>query len=281
MIFAVLFSIGILIACLLPLWHVLMASISDPTAVSTHTGFVLWPLKNIDLTAYEIILNYEKLWRGYRNTILYIFLSCGITTVLSVIAGYVFSRKSFYYRNKFMMFITFTMMFNGGTIPSYLVIRKLGMLDTIWALIIPGCLSVFNIILMRTAIEGVPNELVESARIDGASEMSIIFRIIIPMIVPTIAVVVLFTAVGVWNNWYNALLYLPTRQDLYPLQMALRDILVNTNTANDSITASNMTRYFFSVQYASIVVSTVPILCVYPFVQKYFVKGLTIGAVKN
>lgn len=273
----------ILLVCLMPIWHVVMASISNPTNLNVHKGIVLTPLNNLDFQAYKIIGNYSKLWQGYKNTVIYIILSCIITGVFTVIAGYVFSRKRFYYRNAFMLFISFTMLFNGGMIPTYMVIRKLKLLDTIWAVVVPGSLSVFNIILMRTSMQGISDELEDAARVDGAGDFTIMFRIILPLCKATFAVIMLFTVVGKWNDYMSALLYLPSRVDLHPLQMVLRTILFQSSkeitSSSDVVGASAL--YARSVEYAVIVVATLPILCVYPFVQKYFVTGVTLGSVKS
>ena len=281
LIFAWVFLIFIALVCLMPIWHVVMASISNPTELNVTRGLVLKPLKNVDINAYKMILQYKQLWRGYRNTIMYCLLACAITGLMTVIAGYVFSRNRFRYRNTFMMIISFTMLFNGGMIPTYMVIRKLGMLDTVWAIVVPGCLNVFNIILMRTSMQGISDALEEAARLDGANDFVIMFRIILPLCKATFAVIMLFTIVGQWNNYMSALLYLPSKQNLYPLQMELRKILYQSTkeiTSASDVNASSI--YARSVEYAAIVVSTLPILLVYPFVQKYFVTGMTIGAVK-
>jgi len=281
MIFAVAILILIAIACFLPIWHVIMASISDPTELNVSKGLIVKPLKKVDFTAYKMILQYKSLWQGYRNTLMYIVLSCVITGVLTVIAGYVFSRTRFYYRNTFMLIISFTMLFNGGMIPTYMVIKNLGMLDTVWAIVIPGSLNVFNIILMRTSMQSISDALEEAARLDGANDFVIMFRIILPLCKATFAVIMLFTVVMKWNDYMSALLYLPQRTDLFPLQMALRTILYETSKEITSASDVNATSvYARSVEYAAIVVSTLPILCVYPFVQKYFVTGMTVGAVK-
>lgn len=270
--------------CLAPIWHMVMASISNPTALNTHIGLVFWPLENVDVQAYRIILQYDKLWGSYLNTILYIISTCILTAVLTTIAGYVFSRKTFYYRNGFMMIISFTMLFNGGMIPNYIVMKWLHLTDTPWVLIIPGALSVFNIIIMRTSMENVPMELSEAAKIDGASDLRILWSVILPLCKATFSVIMLFTAVAKWNDYFSALLYLPKRSDLYPLQMVLREILI-TSTADFSSTSFDMadsaTVYKKGIEYASIVVSTLPVICIYPFIQKYFVTGVTIGAVKS
>ena len=276
----------ITIACIVPLWHVLMGSMSNPTAVTTTKGLILTPLKNFDFQSYKIIMNYEKLWGGYLNTLIYLVMQCVLTGVLTVVAGYVFSRKRFRTRNFFMMIISFTMLFNGGMIPTYMVIRKIGLLDTRWAIVLPSALSVFNIIMMRTSMESIPESLEEAARIDGANDFAIMFKIILPLCKATFAVILLFTAIMRWNDFMSALLYLPKRTDLYPLQMTLKTILFNISTATQDMSAqtslsTSVTMYQKNIEYAVIVVSTLPVLVLYPFVQKYFVSGMTIGAVKS
>lgn len=270
--------------CVMPIWHMIMASISNPTALNVHRGLVYWPLKNVDVNAYKVILRYKRLWRAYRNTIVYIASTCLLTGALTTIAGYVFSRQRFFYRNRFMMFIAFTMLFNGGMIPTYMTIRALGMVDTPFAMVIPGALTVFNIIIMRTAMEGIPAELEEAAYMDGASDLLVLVKVILPLCKATFAVIMLFTAVMKWNDYFSALLYLPTKSEYYPLQMILREILITSTADMEEATSSlqnNANLYKKSIEYASIVVSTLPILCIYPFVQKYFVTGMTVGAVKS
>lgn len=281
LVFAVTLLLLIALVCFVPIWHVVMASISNPTELNVSKGLILWPLKNVDFMPYKMILQYKTLWVGYRNTLMYIALSCVITGVLTVIAGYVFSRTRFFYRNAFMMIISFTMLFNGGMIPTYMVIRKLHMLDSVWAIVIPGALNVFNIILMRTSMQEISDALEEAARLDGANDFVIMFRIILPLCKATFAVVMLFTVVMKWNDYMSALLYLPSRKDLEPLQMALRNILYqSTKEITSASDVSGTTVYAKAVEYAAIVVSTLPILAAYPFVQKYFVTGMTVGAVK-
>lgn len=269
--------------CLAPVWHVTMASFSSPAELNVSKGLIFWPLGKLDGQAYLIILQYKKLWNSYGNTILYIVFQCMLTAILTIMAGYIFSRKRMFYRNGFMMFISFTMLFNGGMIPTYMVIRSLGMLDTPLAMVVPGSLSVFNILLMRTSMQEIPDELEEAARIDGASELTVMFRVILPLCKATFAVIMLFTAVAKWNDYMSAMLYLPTASEYYPLQMILREILVTSTTDITSTTSiqNSMTIYKKAIEYAAIVVSTLPILCIYPFVQKYFVSGVTLGAVKS
>ena len=270
--------------CFIPIWHMIMASISNPTALNVNTRLVYWPLKNVDFGAYRIILRYKKLWNAYRNTIIYIISTCLLTGFLATLAGYTFSRKRFYFRNGFMMIIAFTMLFHGGMIPTYMTIRKLGMVDTPLAMVIPGALSVFNVIIMRTAMEGIPTELEEAARIDGATDLKVLFRVILPLCKATFAVIMLLTAVAKWNDYFSALLYIPTKSQYYPLQMILREILITASADMESSASalqSNTAIYKNAIQFASIVVSTLPILMIYPFVQKYFVTGMTMGAVKS
>lgn len=206
MIFAYGLMIVIAIICIAPLWHVLMASVSNPTLATNSKGLILWPLGNLDFKAYEIILGYARLWQGYGNTLLYIIGQCMVTGISTVIAGYVFSRKRFFYRNTFMMIISFTMLFNGGMIPTYMVIRNIGLIDTPLAMIIPQALSVFNILIMRTSMQNISDALEEAARIDGASDFKIMFKIILPLSKATFAVIMLFTIVMKWNDYMSALL---------------------------------------------------------------------------
>lgn len=268
--------------CLLPMWHILMASVSDPIAVAKSHQMILYPLETIQFKAYEMVLNYKGVWNGYRNTIFYVIAQCLITGFFSVIGGYALSRRSFRYRNVFMLFMLFTMLFNGGMIPTYMVIRKIGILDSVWAMLLPGAISAFNILIMRTAMVSIPESLEESAKLDGAGDTTIMFRILFPLVKSSFAVVILFTAVSKWNDYFTAMIYLPTRQDLYPLQMFMRNILNSAATVTSSADAiTTSATYAKLVEYALIIVSTLPILCIYPFVQKYFIQGVMIGSVKQ
>ena len=267
--------------CFVPIWHVIMASISDPGLVDKNTGLILFPLGKVSINGYKYVLSYNNVWIGYRNTIFYVVAQCLITGVLTVVAGYILSRKRFQFRGILMGIISFTMLFNGGMIPTYMVVRDLHMLDTRWAMLIPSALNVFYIIIMRTSIQTIPDSLEESATIDGAGELKIMFKIILPLSKATFAVILLFIAVAKWNEWFPALLYL-SDNSRYPLQMFLRDILIKQTDFTSSSDALDQTQlYKVLVKYCVIVVSTLPILCVYPFVQKYFVTGVMIGSVKG
>lgn len=274
------------LCCIIPIIHVIMASISSPALVETSNGLILWPLGKPSLNGFRYLANFPKIWNGYRNTLLYVAGQVLISAPLTLLAGYVLSRKRFRYRNMLAGFITFTMLFSGGMIPTYMVVRDLGMIDTYWSMLIPGALSVFNIIIMRTGIQEIPDSLEESARIDGAGELTILFRIILPLCKATFAVIILFITVHKWNEWFPALLYL-NKEDKYPLQMILRNILIAQTAINNGTVVSadslndQMELYQVLMRYCSIVISILPILCIYPFVQRYFVNGVMIGSIKG
>lgn len=220
----------VLIAVLYPLWFVLIASISDTAAVLTGKVW-LWP-RDFTLAGYKIVLQNGELLRSYGNTVLYTAMGTAINLVLTVMAAYPMSRRDYRGRNALMAFIVFTMFFSGGMIPTYLLVKDLGMLNTIWAMVIPNAVSVWNIIIMRTFfLQSLPYEIQEAAQIDGCSDIKILLRIVLPLSKPILAVMVLFYAVGHWNAFFNALIYL-TDRDLYPLQLILREILIQGQMAS-------------------------------------------------
>jgi len=270
-------------ACLMPLLHVLFSSLSDPTALARNEGVVLWPLGEPTLKGYQIVMKNPNILTGYGNTIFYVTTATLLGTLMCSIAGYVLSRKGLMWKGPLMFFVTFTMMFSGGLIPFYMVVRNLGWIDKRIALIIPGCMSVFNIIIMRTAFMGLPESLEESAKLDGAGHMTILFNIILPLSKAVVAVIVLFIAVAQWNSWFFAMIFLQSRK-LFPLQLILREILVQNDFSKvviGSEAVSMMDLYKPLVQYCTTIVATAPILCIYPFVQKYFVTGVMIGSLKG
>lgn len=277
--YVLLILIGFL--CLAPMLHTIFASFSEPGPLSAHIGFIFRPL-GFTLNGYKLVFQNPNIYTGYVNTIIYVICSTLLGTALTITSGFVLSRKNLLLKNQMMFFLAFTMMFNGGMIPFYMVVRNLGMLDTRWALIIPGCVNVFNIIIMRTSMAEIPDSLEEAARIDGAGSITIMTRIVVPLSKATIAVVVLFYAVGQWNAWFNASIFLQDRS-LYPLQLILRDILIQNDASqmNRSDLENNLAIYKDLIKYCTTVIATLPILCVYPFVQKYFVKGVMIGSVKG
>ncbi|GIO89516.1 carbohydrate ABC transporter permease [Paenibacillus lactis] len=274
----------VLIAVLYPLWFVLIASISDTAAVLTGKVW-LWP-RDFTLAGYKIVLQNGELLRSYGNTVLYTAMGTAINLVLTVMAAYPMSRRDYRGRNALMAFIVFTMFFSGGMIPTYLLVKDLGMLNTIWAMVIPNAVSVWNIIIMRTFfLQSLPYEIQEAAQIDGCSDIKILLRIVLPLSKPILAVMVLFYAVGHWNAFFNALIYL-TDRDLYPLQLILREILIQGQMASmmESGDTTGMARRIMeaeSIKYAVVIIANLPVLLLYPFLQKYFVKGVLVGSLKG
>jgi len=277
---------------LYPMLHVLFGSFSDPRLLVQHTGPLLHPLGFIT-RGYEVVFQNPNIWTGYGNTIFYVVVGTLLRTFMTMLGAYVLSQKDFMPRKILMMMCVFTMYFGGGMIPGYLLVSKLGMLNTRWAMLIPSLIGTWNMIIMKTAFMAVPASLEESARLDGAGDMTILFRIILPTTKATLAVIIMYYAVGEWNSWFTAAIYLPARRDLFPLQLFLREILIGYSQAG------NMTEAALSagggageadiiealleevIRYCTICVATIPILCVYPLVQKHFVKGVMMGSVKE
>lgn len=272
-----------LLVVLYPLIYVVSASFSDGAAVISGR-VVLWPV-DFSLLAYEKIFQYESIWTGYANSLFYAVVGTSVNIVLTLFAAYALSRQDMYGRKVIMGLFVFTMFFNGGLIPTYLLVKDLGMLNTRAAMIIPQALSVWNLIIaiayFRSAI---PGELLEAARLDGCNDFQYFFRILIPLSAPIIAVLTLFYAISHWNQFFTALIYLSDKA-LFPLQLILRDILIQSqvdmNMMEDlqSMAAKEAMREL--LKYALIVVASVPVLIIYPFVQKYFVRGIMLGAVKG
>lgn len=271
----------VVIITLYPFIYILSASLSNQDAVIKGEVW-LFP-KGFSLDAYKIVLKTKEVWVSYYNTIWYVVVGTLFSVFLTTITAYPLSRKKFAGRNVIMMILAFTMFFGGGLVPTYLLVRSLHLINTRWALIIPGALSTWNIIIMRTFFEGIPESLFEAAIIDGCNEVKILYKIVLALSMPVIAVMILFNAVGQWNAYFGALIYL-NDQKLYPLQMILRKILIqydSTDMIKNGADIDKIRVVGESVRYATIIVSTLPILCVYPFLQKYFVKGVMIGAIKG
>ncbi len=265
---------------LYPFLYVLFASVSDPNALIRHRGLLLAP-KGFNLGAYKLVFKNPNILNGYLNTILYVVLGTTINIIMTVLSAYVLSRKDFLFRKPLMFLAIITMYFSGGMIPLYLQVMRLKMLNTIWAIVLPTAMSTYNLIIMRTAFENIPSSLEESAMLDGASDWVVLFKIVIPLAMPTIAVMILFYSVNIWNSWFNAMIYLQDRSK-YPLQLILREILIANDTSSMTAgIAGDVVPLAESVKYATIAVATIPVLCIYPFLQKYFVKGVLIGAVKG
>ena len=264
----------------LPIWHVVIASFSSSTDIALNQGLMLW-FKKIDLGAYQLVFENESLMIGFKNTLLYLVGSLPLNLFLTVLCGYFLSCTNMMWKKLLAGIVMFTMFFNGGLIPNYLNIRDLRLLNSLWALILSGALSVYNSIICKTSIEAIPESLKESAYIDGANDFQVIFKIILPLIKATLAVLTLYYGVAHWNAWFNASIYLKD-EELFPLQNVLRGILIaNAQSSDATQAADEFNAYAETIKYAAIVVSTAPIMCVYPFLQKYFAKGALIGAVKG
>jgi putative aldouronate transport system permease protein len=263
-----------------PLIYVLFASVSDAGTLMGYKG-MLWRPLGFSLDAYTNVFRNPMIVRGYGNTLFVVLVGLVLNLTLTAFGAYALSRKSLRYRKPLMLFIIFTMFFSGGLIPLYLTVKGVGLIDSLWSLIIPTAINTFNLILMKTAFEAIPDALEESAKIDGANDFVILFRIVLPLSMPVIAVMLLYYGVGHWNSWFNAMIFLQERS-LYPLQLVLRGILLQGETnANSGASDDDAAMLAATLKYATIIVATVPILFVYPFLQKYFVKGALIGAVKG
>ncbi len=272
-----------IVICLYPLLYVLFASFSNPHRLMAHSGALISPL-GFTLKGYELVLKNPSIATGYTNTIFCVVVGTAVNLFMTSLGAYVLSRKGAFWINGMMMVITFTMFFSGGTIPFYLLIKSLGGINRYWTLIIPGAISTWNLIVMRTSFLSIPDSLEESARIDGANDIVILYRIVIPLSLSLMAVMALFYGVAHWNAWFGAMLFLRKRE-MYPLQLILREILIQNSSENMIVEAgieqAEMSVYTLLIQYSTIIVATAPILFVYPFLQKYFVKGVMIGAIKG
>ncbi len=272
----------LVIAVLYPIIYVISASFSSGNAIATGKVW-LWPVE-FTLDGYAAVLKYKDIWIGYRNSILYTVAGTFINVCMTMICAYPLSRKNLRGRNKIMFLFTFTMLFNGGMLPNYILISKLKMINTAWSLLLPGAISVYNMIVARTFIQSnIPDELLESSKIDGCDDIRFFFKMVLPLSKAILAVLVIWYAVGHWNSYFNAFLYLNDKSK-YPLQIYLREILVLGEVQSDMIdgeTESAIRNLKYLLKYATIVVSTVPLYAIYPFIQKYFVKGVMIGSVKG
>lgn len=267
--------------CLAPMWHTLCASFSSPQALAASKGMLLLPKGEFTLKGYKIVFSNMSIWKSYLNTLLYVVGGTALGIIMTALGAYTLSRKYFLPAGTLMLFISFTMLFNGGLIPNYILIQKLGLLNNRLALILPTAISVFNLVILRTSFQGIPDSLEESAKLDGANDMQIFVRIVLPLSKASLAVIILFIAVMHWNSWFSASLYLTSRSK-YPLQIILREILVDGNTNITSAGAdASISIYKTLIKYCTVIVATLPILAIYPFIQKYFTKGVMIGAIKG
>lgn len=271
-----------------PIVFVISASISDPAAVDTGKMW-LWPV-DITFAGYRRVFENSAIWLGYRNTIIYTVVGTLIHLIVLLPSAYALSRKEMMGKKLILWIILFTMMFNGGLIPTYLVVKSLGMLDTMWAIVIPNVVGAWSILVARAFFDQtIPDQLVEASKIDGASDFLIFRKIVLPISMPIIAVMALFHAVGLWNQYFNALIYL-SDENKFPLQLILRQILIlnEASTGADGIGGTGVVESFVDqvktaslIKYSIIIISALPLLVVYPFLQRYFVKGVLIGSIKE
>lgn len=271
----------LIIACFYPIWYVLVASFSNSGAITANAGKLLWP-QGFNIQAYIKAFQHPLILSGYKNILEILLFSLPLNMLMTLLCGYFMASKDVMFKKTIVSFFMFTMFFGGGLIPTYLNQKSLGLYNNIWALIIPGALSLYNAIICRSAIDAIPDSLYESAYMDGANDFTILFKIVTPLIKPTLAVLLLYYGVGHWNGWFNASIYIKD-EALLPIQNVLRAVLLankdSLSSGGSSLDAVNT--YAETIKYSAIMISTLPILCIYPFLQKYFIKGVMIGAVKG
>jgi putative aldouronate transport system permease protein len=276
------FMLSLMLITFYPFLYVVLASFSDAGLLIKHRGLLLKPL-GINFMSYKMVFRNPILFSSYLNTIIYVVSGTTISVFLTIFGAYSLSRKKLMLRMPIMFFILFTMWFSGGMIPLFLLIRNLHLLNNRLALVLPNAVSAYNLIVTLTYFRGIPDSLEESAKIDGANDYVIMFRIIVPLAVPVISVITLFYSVGIWNSWFHAMIFL-NKRDLFPVQLVLREILVLNDTAGvigGAVAQGDQMQIGETIKYATAVVATLPILMIYPFVQKYFVKGVMVGAIKG
>jgi multiple sugar transport system permease protein/putative aldouronate transport system permease protein len=264
---------------------VYIVSASFSTAAAVNAGKVWLLPVDPTLFNFKMVLQYKSVWLGYRNTIFYTGCGTIINVVITLMCAYPLSRKGLFGRGFFTFIFTFTMIFSGGMIPAYILMRNLRIINTVWAMLLPGALNITNMIVTRTYFQtSVPHELLEASKLDGCSDAQYFFRVLLPLSHSVVAVIALFYAVGHWNAYFNAFLYL-SKKELYPLQLFLREILVQNQFSSDILADPDMAQQLLGLQdtlkYAIIVLSTVPLMCLYPFAQRHFVKGVMIGSLKG
>jgi putative aldouronate transport system permease protein len=280
-----LFLIFLCIVMLYPLVHVLFASVSNGYELMAHQGLLIWP-KGFSLEAYSKVFSNPMITRGFLNTFFVLFVGVGVNLLMTSMAAYVLSRKNVYWRNFMMKMIVFTMFFQGGLVPFFLQVKALGLLDTLWSVIFAFSISAFNMIIMRTYFAAIPDSLEESAKMDGANDFTVLFRIILPVAKPVVATMLLYYGVSRWNGYFFVMIFLNDRTK-YTISLILREILIANSMMGiegGGGIAENMQDndlIIDTIKFATTIVATVPILLVYPFLQKYFVKGAMIGSVKG
>ncbi len=268
------------VVCLYPMLHVIFSAFSESNLLMKHEGLLLRPL-GFTLKSFEMVFKHPLIIKSYLNTFIAVGGSLVVNMLLTLLAAYALSRKNVKISSLFMKFVIVTMYFSGGMVPLFLAVKSYGLLNNYLALILPTAVNTFNLIIMRTSFMAIPDSMEESAKIDGANDFQVLFRIMVPLAMSSIAVIILYYTVQHWNAWFNAMIFLNERK-MYPLQLVLREILIQNDTQSMTMEVSVDGESFAeAVKYAVIVVATLPILCLYPFLQKYFVKGVLVGAVKG
>lgn len=284
--FIVVVLVLLCVVTLYPFWYVFVVSLSSPEGIAKAGGFMIWP-QGFSLDAYKAVFQTSEVWTSFRNSVFYVVTGTAISVILTILLAYPMSKRELWGRKILMIMVSITMFFSGGLIPSYILITKvLNFNGTIWAMIIPGAISTYNMLMMRTYFQGLPKELEESAQMDGANTLQTLVKIILPLSVPSIAVIALFYAVGMWNAWFSANLYLSRQRELWPMALYMREVLVqgNVNSLQGQMSGAasgGTVQIAKSLKMATTIASTVPILVVYPFVQKYFTKGIMLGSLKE
>ena len=275
------FLMLIMLVCLYPVWYVAVASFSNSNALTQHSGLLFRPI-GFSMDAYKKVFQNPMIGKGYLNTLFILIIGVFLDLVMTSLGAYFLSRKRVMFKKPIMLFIVFTMFFSGGMIPFYINLKELHLTNTLWGLIIPFMITTSNLIILRTSFESIPESLIEAAQIDGAGHIRILTTIVLPLSKAMLAVMVLYYGVSIWNSWFWASAILRNRE-MYPLQIILREILLSndTNSMTAGASATDTEAIGMSIRYATIMVATVPILCVYPFLQKYFTKGTMVGAVKE
>lgn len=284
-VFNYVFMTALCILCLYPMWYVFCAAFSDPNYMYGSRGLLIWPYQPYNVLGFKMVFQNKLLLSSFANTLIYMGVGTFFNMLLTTMGAYALSRQNCYWNGKIMKIIAFTMYFQGGLIPFYLMVFRLNLLNTYSGIILPVLVSTWNLIVMRTSFGSVPVSLEESARLDGANDWTILWKIFFPLSQATVAVIGLYYAVYWWNNWFNPSIFLTSGKTKYPLQLLLREILIKNDTASmanaNMVSQEGISQYKLLVKYCVIVVATVPILVTYPFLQKYFVKGVMIGSIKG
>lgn len=277
----VLIMLILIVLTLYPMLYILFSSLSEGNRLISFNGVLLWP-QGFSLEGYKAVLSNSTIMQGFKNTLFILTIGLAINMTLTALGAYFLSREGVLLQKPIMFFIVFTMFFSGGLVPFFLIVKSYGLLNSLWSLILPTAVSTFNLIITRTYFLSIPKELEESAFLDGAGHFTILFRIFIPLSMPVVAVLILYYGVGHWNSWFNAMIFLRD-QDLFPIQLVVRNIILENDNANmiGTTTLIQSRDVAETLKYAAIIVTTAPILLLYPFLQKYFVKGVMVGALKG